>query len=242
MLTTPTPARPADRLRRTRDPERTRARILAAAVQEFAAKGFAGARVARIARRARVNKRMLYHYFGNKDDLFRAILGQQARRAHDLGDGGARRPRRVARVLARRRVPRHGLGAPHAVGGARDRARRGDPRGRAAARRRLGRRRDAPAPGSRACSIRTLDPAQTLLSMVALTTFPVAFPQIARLLTGLDPTDPASARSGRRCCARSRGRSAPPPDPAPAALHDLAREEIAWHRRWRNGSRRCRRS
>ena len=35
-----------------------------------------------------------------------------------------------------------------------------------------------------------LDPAQTLLSMVALTTFPVAFPQITRLLTGLDATDP----------------------------------------------------
>ena len=35
-----------------------------------------------------------------------------------------------------------------------------------------------------------LDPAQTLLSMVALTTFPVAFPQITRLLTGLEATDP----------------------------------------------------
>jgi AcrR family transcriptional regulator len=77
MLTTPTPARPADRLRRVRDPERTRGRILAAALQEFAAKGFAGARVARIARRARVNKRMHYHYYGNKDGLFREILGRK---------------------------------------------------------------------------------------------------------------------------------------------------------------------
>src|ERR1700675_1754234 len=77
MLTTPTAPRPADHLRRVRDPERTRGRILAAALQEFAAKGFAGARVARIARRARVNKRMLYHYFGNKDGLFREILGRK---------------------------------------------------------------------------------------------------------------------------------------------------------------------
>src|SRR6266536_745064 len=57
-----------------RDPKRTRERSLAAALREFASKGFAGARVDRIARRARINKRMLYHYFGNKDDLFREIL------------------------------------------------------------------------------------------------------------------------------------------------------------------------
>src|SRR5712675_1211784 len=58
----------------TRNPERTRERILAAALREFAAKGFAGARVDGIARRAAINKRMLYHYFGNKEKLFRAIL------------------------------------------------------------------------------------------------------------------------------------------------------------------------
>src|SRR5271165_1303410 len=58
----------------TRDPERTRRRILAAALAEFSAKGFAGARVDAIARRARGNKRMLYHYFGNKAALFSAVL------------------------------------------------------------------------------------------------------------------------------------------------------------------------
>src|SRR5262244_1754226 len=58
----------------TRDPKRTRERILAAALKEFSAKGLAGARVDRIARRARINKRMLYHYFGNKDGLFREIM------------------------------------------------------------------------------------------------------------------------------------------------------------------------
>src|SRR5580693_8564192 len=58
----------------SRDPERTRRRILAAALAEFSAKGFAGARVDAIARRARGNKRMLYHYFGNKEALFSAVL------------------------------------------------------------------------------------------------------------------------------------------------------------------------
>src|SRR5215471_11607801 len=57
-----------------RNPEQTQQRILDAALQEFAAKGFAGARVDRIARRARINKRMLYHYFGDKEGLFREIL------------------------------------------------------------------------------------------------------------------------------------------------------------------------
>ncbi len=58
----------------TRDPERTRARILDAAKAEFAAHGLGGARVDRIAANADANKRMLYYYFGNKDDLFLAVL------------------------------------------------------------------------------------------------------------------------------------------------------------------------
>jgi AcrR family transcriptional regulator len=58
----------------TRDPEATKQRILAAALHEFSAKGISGARVEAIAQRARVNKRMLYYYFGSKDGLFREIL------------------------------------------------------------------------------------------------------------------------------------------------------------------------
>src|SRR5438094_5863902 len=58
----------------TRNPERTQERILQAAFKEFAAKGFAGARVDGIARRASINKRMLYHYFGDKEALFVEVL------------------------------------------------------------------------------------------------------------------------------------------------------------------------
>lgn len=60
--------------RATRDPERTRASILSAATQEFAAKGLEGARTDDIARRSGANKRMIYHYFGSKDGLFQAVL------------------------------------------------------------------------------------------------------------------------------------------------------------------------
>jgi AcrR family transcriptional regulator len=59
---------------RIRDPERTRARILEAATDEFSLRGLAGARVDAIARRAGANKRMLYHYFGNKERLFLAVM------------------------------------------------------------------------------------------------------------------------------------------------------------------------
>lgn len=52
----------------------TRERILAAATAEFAQHGFGGARVDRIAARAEANKRMLYYYFGSKDELFLAVL------------------------------------------------------------------------------------------------------------------------------------------------------------------------
>ena len=69
----------------TRNPERTRERILSAALAEFAAKGFAGARVDVIARRAAINKRMLYHYFGNKEKLFRAVLRQKIAERRALG-------------------------------------------------------------------------------------------------------------------------------------------------------------
>ena len=59
---------------RRRDPDRTREAILIAAQHEFAAKGLSGGRVDAIARRARANKRMIYHYFGSKDGLYLAAL------------------------------------------------------------------------------------------------------------------------------------------------------------------------
>jgi len=57
------------------------AQILAAAALEFAERGYAGARVDRIARRARVNKAMLYYHFRSKQSLYRALLRQTFTRA-----------------------------------------------------------------------------------------------------------------------------------------------------------------
>jgi AcrR family transcriptional regulator len=57
-----------------RDAERTRQALLAAAEIEFSTKGLAGARVDVIAEQAAANKRMLYYYFGSKEDLYIAVL------------------------------------------------------------------------------------------------------------------------------------------------------------------------
>lgn len=74
--TTAQAATPAPRTRTptTRDPERSSAAILEAATREFTEKGFGGARIDAIAARAKVNKRMLYHYFGDKEALYVAVL------------------------------------------------------------------------------------------------------------------------------------------------------------------------
>jgi TetR/AcrR family transcriptional regulator len=57
-----------------RNPVNTRKKLLTAARREFAKSGLAGARVDEIAARAGVNKQLLYHYFGDKDALYVAVL------------------------------------------------------------------------------------------------------------------------------------------------------------------------
>jgi TetR/AcrR family transcriptional regulator len=59
---------------RRRDPAATRNKLLTAARREFAESGLAGARVDEIAARAGVNKQLVYHYFGDKDALYLAVL------------------------------------------------------------------------------------------------------------------------------------------------------------------------
>src|ERR671915_2654435 len=58
---------------RQRDPERTKERILEAAVEEFSAKGFSGARVSEIAARAGVNQQLIAYYFDGKEGLYREM-------------------------------------------------------------------------------------------------------------------------------------------------------------------------
>lgn len=59
---------------RQRDKDRTRADILDVATREFADKGYTGARVDEIAERTSTTKRMIYYYFGGKEQLYIAVL------------------------------------------------------------------------------------------------------------------------------------------------------------------------
>jgi AcrR family transcriptional regulator len=59
---------------RERNPERTTRDILIAARQEFVEHGLDGARIDRIAERAGANKRLIYHYVGNKEELYTRVL------------------------------------------------------------------------------------------------------------------------------------------------------------------------
>ena len=64
----------ADRPVRRRNSAATRARIMNVATREFAARGYEGAGTDEIADRARINKRMIYHYFSSKELLYLAVL------------------------------------------------------------------------------------------------------------------------------------------------------------------------
>ncbi len=61
---------------RSRDADRTREQILRAAMAQFAAHGFGGARMEAIAEQSGVDKKLIYYYFDGKDALFLAVLEQ----------------------------------------------------------------------------------------------------------------------------------------------------------------------
>lgn len=67
----------AERSPRPRNAAATKALLLNAATEEFAEYGLAGGRIDRIAERAGVNKRLIYVYFGDKNQLFDAVMREQ---------------------------------------------------------------------------------------------------------------------------------------------------------------------
>jgi AcrR family transcriptional regulator len=88
---------------RHRDADRTRQEILEVATREFADQGYAGARVDEIAARTRTTKRMIYYYFGGKEQLFVEVLEQAyaaIRRAEQTIDVDHLEPTAAIRRLA----------------------------------------------------------------------------------------------------------------------------------------------
>jgi len=173
----------------TRNPERSRERILAAALKEFAAKGFAGARVDFIAQRAAINKRMLYHYFGSKEGLFKAVLRRKITERQAWAETLSGDP---AESLAFwfeaacndtdwvRMLEWEAL--QEADGRLIDEKNR-----RTATARGIERIRQRQARGQISAEF---DPRHVMLAMRSLTMFPAAFPQLTRLIMGRPVSDP----------------------------------------------------
>lgn len=83
----------------SRDVEGTRDRILKAAEQVFAEKGYSGARVAEIAKRSGMDKRLIFYYFGTKQGLYSHILEDFFQRAQPLFDEFLRRRKDMAQKI-----------------------------------------------------------------------------------------------------------------------------------------------
>ncbi|MGH7281449.1 MAG: TetR/AcrR family transcriptional regulator [Polyangiaceae bacterium] len=173
---------------RPRDPEKTKARILAAATNEFAAKGFAGARVDTIARRAKSNKRMLYHYFGDKKALFEATVGKLLSDQQQLFAG--------APTELEDKIAFHFNAAPQkakwlrlllweslAYGERPVMAERVRCNAMAKSCEQM---RAAQAQGN---MLPDMPAEHVMLALMAMSVFPWAFPQVTRMLTGTAPSD-----------------------------------------------------
>ena len=184
-------ARPSKKTPATtlRNPERSRARILAAALKEFSTKGFAGARVDAIARRASINKRMLYHYFGDKEELFKAVLRKKICQRQAWAETLSGDPEETLPFwfeAACKDVDWVRLFQWEALQGNWQKVIDEEERAGSMARG-LERIQQRQARGQIAAD---LDSRHVMLTIRSLTMFPVAFPQLTRLITGRSVFDP----------------------------------------------------
>lgn len=168
-----------------RDPERTKARILQAALEEFAAKGFAGARVGEIAARAGVNKQLISYYFGGKEGLFRALNTRWQSEESVFADRGSSLGRLVA-GYARANSSRRDFGKLMVWQGLTDDG-PPDPAFAEDVRRDLEHLRARQQAGEFPAD---LDPAALMVALFGMAAAGIAFPQLVRAACGLDPGSP----------------------------------------------------
>jgi TetR/AcrR family transcriptional regulator len=194
MPTEKRPRRAPSDAERRRDPERTREQILRAAVEEFGAHGYSGARVSRIAASAGVNAQLISYHFDGKAGLYQAVL---------------RRWREITEI-----IPRADRGVDETMAGF-VRSTGGNPSfARLLAWEALG---DTPSPGehpgvdrqedARSEFLRDnvenlrqrqktgelpadIDPGHLLLALFAMASAPTVLPQIVRRILGVDPDSP----------------------------------------------------
>jgi TetR/AcrR family transcriptional regulator len=176
-----------------RNPSRSRERILSAALKEFAAKGFAGARVDVIARRANINKRMLYHYFGDKEELFKAVLRRKLSERRSWAETLSGDPEETLPFwfeAACKDADWVRLFQWEALESDPQKVIDEDERLESTAQglQRIRQRQERGQISSE------FDPRHVMLTLRSLTMFPVAFPQLTRLITGKSVFDPEFQR------------------------------------------------
>ena len=173
--------------------ESRRDRILAVAAEEFEAKGFAGARIDEIARRSNVNKQLIYYYFDSKRVLHSVVMEHVTARALEVTKDSVDQPylkyllgmSAASFTRMRNRLYRYWLWEAVEGSGNEDLTRLEERRAHYA--QRVAQIRRAQADGE---IDPHLDPRFLHLAAVALISFPHMAPQIASLITGLEPGEP----------------------------------------------------
>jgi TetR/AcrR family transcriptional regulator len=182
-----------------RDLSRTRERIMAAAQKEFAAHGFAGARTDTIARRARVNERMIFYCFGSKEGLYRAVLQQKLSEKAALIESKPDEDFTTSLVKGFAEccedVDTLRMWQWEALD-RNDRKLVAEEERRALFQAEVARWRRAKINGTLPPDA---DEEMLLLVGAALRAFPLAMPQVTSLITGMDPLDPEFLRKWKAC-------------------------------------------
>ncbi len=179
-------------MKKSQEPVRTSTRILKAATKEFCDKGYAGARMEGIAKRAGVSKQLVLHHFKSKENLYNEVhnlLRSPAFQSLELADYLSVSPSDLLadRFIRRSKSLDYQRFLTWEAAGVRNK----------------------PLPGERARkqnvdlrsrSIKLLQSAGHLpadmdhrmihLAVVALASYPLSFTEITRLITGRSCTDP----------------------------------------------------
>jgi AcrR family transcriptional regulator len=192
------------------DTEGTRRRLKEAATAEFAEHGPDGTTMARIADRAGINKERLYKYFGDKQSLFEMVLTDELDKLaasiapvpsgfEDIGEFAGRTfDYHAAHPQLVRLLLWEGLaGGPVADVANRSAHYQDKARAYAAA------QRDGILDGD-------LDPEHLVFMIIGLAAWWAAAPQLARMLTGADDSDPAEHARRRASVVRAAERLARP--------------------------------
>ena len=182
-----------------RDLNRTREQIMAAAQKEFAEHGFAGARTDAIARRARVNERMIFYCFDSKEGLYRAVLQKNLSEKAALLESTPDEDFTTGLIKGFTAVCDDVDSLRMWQWEALDKSNRklvAEEERRAFLQAEVARWRRAKVSGTLPADA---DEEMLLLVSCALRTFPLVMPQAASLVTGMGPLDPEFQRKWSAC-------------------------------------------